>query len=80
MRGSRIVKSLFGLGMLSVVALGIVTLIGGAPVEAPPCIGCIPTPGMPYVFCSDGRVYPNICVAQANCQYNCRAFLVQVQD
>ena len=80
MKESRTLKKLFLLGMLGVVALGVVALIGGTPADAAPCIGCIPTPGMPMVYCTDGRVYPNICVAQANCQYNCQAFLVKGQD
>lgn len=76
MRNSRFLKSLFGLGMLGVAALGIVTLFGGTPAGAE-CIGCIPEPGMPMVYCSDGNVYPNICVAQWNCQYDCQPFVIR---
>jgi len=77
MRESRVLMRLVRLGVLGVAALAVVTLIGGAPVEATPCIGCIPSPGMPIVYCSDGNLYPNICVAQENCQYDCVAIVRQ---
>ena len=78
MRDSRVLKSLLGLGMAGVVALGIVALVAGTPAEAHNhCLACIPEPGMPLVYCSDGKVYPNICAAQANCQYDCVAFAIK---
>ena len=56
---------------LVAAAIGVLSL-GTTPIQAEDqCLAGICGPKDPPVVCSDRNVYPNICVANANCQYDC---------
>jgi len=77
MKRSRILRSLFGLGIAAVMGLAVFTLVGGTPAEATCVSFCESAPWRPPVLCSNGVIYQNICVAQLNCQYSCVTILHQ---
>ena len=80
MNKSRFARALVGLSIAGIVLSAVITLIGGINVVdahshciSPGTCG----PEDPFVYCSNGQVYVNICAANADCQYDCRAFEVR---
>lgn len=70
-RNKRMIGTVLALAVVAVVAIGVASLLTATPTAAV-CIhrtDC--TSAFPQVLCSDGGIYQNICVAQANCQYSC---------
>lgn len=77
MKRSRILRSLLGLGIATVIGLAVFTLVGGTPAEAVCISRCETAPWRPNVLCSNGVIYDDICVANLNCQYDCATILHQ---
>ena len=71
-RRVRIVKAVLVLGIVAVGLVAAEVLTSGiTPTTQAVCMAGTCGPGSPPVTCSNGASYPNICAANAACQYSC---------